>query len=54
MDTATDGKTYVLTDLDVKLPTRPQRDTMRVKLDMGAEANILPGEHITRCFLTEY
>ena len=35
MDTATDGKTYVLTDLDVKLPTRPERDTMGVKLDMG-------------------
>ena len=42
MDTTTDGKTYVLTDLDVKLSTRPERDTMTVKLDMGAEANILP------------
>ena len=29
MDTATNGKTYVLTDLDVKLPTRPERDTMK-------------------------
>ena len=42
MDTATDGKTYVLTDLDVKLPTRPERDTMKMKLDMGAEANLQP------------
>ena len=50
MDTATDGKTYVLTDLDVKLPTRPQRDTMRVKLDMGAEANILPVRTYNKMF----
>ena len=42
MDTAKDGKTYVLTQLDVKLPNRPGRDTLKVKLDMGAEANILP------------
>ena len=42
MDTARDGKTYVLTDLDVKLPNRAYCDTLRVKLDMGAEANILP------------
>ena len=34
------GKTYVLTHLDVKLPNRPGRDTLKVKLDMGA--NILP------------
>ena len=50
MDTATDGKTYVLTDLDVKLPTRPQRDTMRVKLDIGAEANILPVRTYNKMF----
>ena len=50
MDTATDGKTYVLTDLDVKLPTRPERDTMRVKLDMGAEANILPVRTYNKMF----
>ena len=50
MDTTTDGKTYVLTDLDVKLPTRPQRDTMRVKLDMGAEANILPVRTYNKMF----
>ena len=42
MDTAKDGKTYVLMHLDVKLPNRPGRDTLKVKLDMGAEANILP------------
>ena len=42
MDTAKDGKTYVLAQLDVKLPNRPGRDTLKVKLDMGAEANILP------------
>ena len=51
MDTATDGKTYVLTDLDVKLPTRPERDTMRVKLDMRAEANILPVRTYNKMFL---
>ena len=50
MDTATDGKTYVLTDLDVKLPTRPERDTMRVKLDTGAEANILPVRTYNKMF----
>ena len=50
MDTATDGKTYVLRDLDVKLPTRPERDTMRVKLDMGAEANILPVRTYNKMF----
>ena len=50
MDTATDGKTYVLTYLDVKLPTRPERDTMRVKLDMGAEANILPVRTYNKMF----
>ena len=42
MDTAKDGKTYVLAHLDVKLPNRPGRDTLKVKLDMGAEANVLP------------
>ena len=50
MDTATDGKTYVLTDLDVKLPTRPERDTMRVKLDTGTEANILPVRTYNKMF----
>ena len=33
---------HVLAHLDVKLPNRPGRDTLKVKLDMGAEANILP------------
>ena len=42
MDTARDGKTYVLAHLDVKLSNRPGRDTLKVKLDMGTEANILP------------
>ena len=50
MDTATDGETYVLVDLDVKLPTRPERDTMRVKLDMGAEANTLPVRTYNKMF----
>ena len=50
MDTATDGKTYVLTDLDVKLPLRPIQDTMRVKLDMGAETNILPVRTYNKMF----
>ena len=42
METARDGKTYVLTDLDVQLPNTSQCDQIRAKLDMGAETNILP------------
>ena len=37
METARDGKTYVLTDLDVQLPNKSQCDQIRAKLDMGAE-----------------
>ena len=36
------GKTYVIADLDVQLPYRTNRDSIQAKLDMGAEANILP------------
>ena len=50
MDTAKDGKTYVLAQLDVKLPNRPGRDTLKVKLDMGAEANILPVRTYSKMF----
>ena len=42
LDTDKDGKTFVLADIDVHLPHREHRDTMRVKVDMGAESNILP------------
>ena len=42
LDTDREGKTYVLTTLDVQLPHRTGRDTLQVKVDMGAEANILP------------
>ena len=42
LDTAKDGKTYVLAQLDGKLANRPGRETLKVKLDMGAEANISP------------
>ena len=42
LDTARDGKTYVLAELDVQLPHHKYRSTLKVKLDMRAEANILP------------
>ena len=42
LDTARDGKTFVLTELDIKLPHRNGRDSLLAKLDMGAETNILP------------
>ena len=42
LDTARDGKTYVLAELDVQLPHHKYRSTLKVKLDMGAEANIPP------------
>ena len=42
LDTARDGKTYVKAELDVQLPHHKYRSTLKVKLDMGAEANILP------------
>ena len=41
-ETARDGKTYVLADLDVQLPNRLQCYQIHAKLDMGAETNILP------------
>ena len=50
MNTAKDGKAYVLAQLDVKLPNRPRRDTLKVKLDMGAEANILPVKTYSKMF----
>ena len=50
MDTAKDGKTYVLTDLDVQLPHRAEHDTLRVKLDTGSEANIPPVRTYSKMF----
>ena len=41
-DTDPDGKTKILTKLRVKLPYRNVADVMEVKVDDGAEANILP------------
>ena len=37
-----DGKTKILTILNIKLPHQNGFDNMRVKVDNGAEANILP------------
>ena len=41
-DTDPDGKTKILTKLRVKLPYRNVADVMEVKVDNGAEVNILP------------
>ena len=41
-DTDPDGKTKILTKLRVKLPYRNVADVMEVKVDDGAEVNILP------------
>ena len=41
-DTDPDGKTKILTKLRVKLPYQNVADVMEVKVDDGAEANILP------------
>ena len=41
-DTDPDGKMKILTKLQVKLPYRNVADVMEVKVDDGAEANILP------------
>ena len=41
-DTDPDGKMKILTKLRVKLPYRNIADVMEVKVDDGAEANILP------------
>ena len=37
-----DGKTKILTILNIKLPHQNGMDNLRVKVDDGAEANILP------------
>ena len=42
LDTDEDGKTYVKAELDLQLPHHKYKSTLKVKLDMGAEANILP------------
>ena len=41
-DTDPDGKTKIVTKLRVKLPYRNIADIMEVKVDNGAEVNILP------------
>ena len=41
-DTDPDGKTKILMKLQVKLPYQNAADVMEVKVDDGAEANILP------------
>ena len=37
-----DGKTHVMTEIDIQMPNRTVRDTLKVKVNMGTEANILP------------
>ena len=41
-NTDPDGKTTIITKLRIKLPYRNVADIMEVKIDNGAEANILP------------
>ena len=41
-ETDTDGKTKILTILNIKLPHQNGIDNLQVKVDDGAEANILP------------
>ena len=41
-ETDPDGKTKILTILNIKLPHQNGIDNVRVKVDDGAEANILP------------
>ena len=43
-----DGKTKILTILNIKLPYRNSIDNVRVKVDDGAEANILPLDSFDR------
>ena len=45
-DTAEDRTTEIITDVEVQLPHRNTLDNMEVKVDCGAEANILP----LRCY----
>ena len=41
-ETDPDGRTKIITMLKVKLPHRNRADNMKVKVDDGSEANILP------------
>ena len=51
-DTDHDGKTKIVTKLHIKLPHRKVVDNLHVKVDDGAEANILPLHyvHLGQCF----
>ena len=42
LDTDQHGKTYVMGLIDIQLPNHPIRDQLKVKMDIGAESNILP------------
>ena len=42
LDTAEDGKTHLKAELDLQLQHHKHWSTLKVKLDMGVEANILP------------
>ena len=56
-ETDPDGKTKILTILNIKLPCQNGIDNMRVKVDDGAEANILPLDSFRTMFshaLDEY
>ena len=50
MDTDQDGKTYVLAKQEVQLPNSKYLDQITAKLDIGAEANILPVATYRRMF----
>ena len=50
MDTDKDMKTYVLAKLEVQLPNSKYWDQITAKLDMSAEANILPVRIYRRMF----
>ena len=41
-ETDPDGRTKIITLLQIKLPHRDVIDNLKVKVDDGAEANILP------------
>ena len=50
LDTDRNGKTYDLKDIDVQITYGTDWDLLCIKLDMGAEANILPVRTYSRMF----
>ena len=49
-ETDPDGKTKILTILNIKLPRQNDIDNLQVKVDDGAEANILPLDYFRSMF----